>query len=174
MKKLVTIVVIAFILSACSSKRNSVTDSRVHDYELYEPKVEHKKHHNTDVAKRLEKEAREWLGTKYKYGGESRKGTDCSGMVMVVFETVTGIKLPRDSHSQQQYCKQIDKKDLAPGDLVFFITSNNGERVNHVGLYIGNGDFIHSSTSKGVIISNLNQDYYKRHFHSAGRVPGIF
>lgn len=125
------------------------------------------------VGQKIVKEARKWLGTKYAYGGKTRKGTDCSGMVMVVYEQVTGIKLPRDSRSQQAFTERIKRRDLTPGDLVFFASKAGGSRVGHVGIYIGKGQFIHASSSKGVIISKLDESYYARHFHSAGRVPGV-
>ena len=118
-------------------------------------------------------EARKWLGTRYRYGGDSRKGTDCSGMTMQVYKKVTGIKLPRDSRSQQSFTKRIKRNDLTPGDLVFFASKAGGSRVGHVGIYIGGGEFIHASSSRGVIISSLDERYYTNHFHSAGRVPGI-
>ena len=125
------------------------------------------------VGQKIVKEARKWLGTKYVYGGKTRKGTDCSGMVMVVYEQVTGIKLPRDSHSQQAFTEHIKRRDLTPGDLVFFASKAGGSRIGHVGIYIGQGQFIHASSSRGVIISKLDESYYARHFHSAGRVPGV-
>lgn len=114
-------------------------------------------------------EAEKWLGTKYKYGGDTKNGVDCSGLTMRVFEDALGIKLPRNSGKQQEYCSKIKKDELSEGDLVFFST-NNRNAVGHVGLYIGKGQMIHSSTSKGVIISSLNEDYYLRTYHSSGRV----
>lgn len=123
-------------------------------------------------ARDIVDESRRWLGTPYRYGGQSRKGTDCSGMVMKVFEA-KGIKLPRDSRSQQTWCQPIAKTSLRPADLVFFASNAGGSRVSHVGIFIGKGQFIHSSTSKGVIVSSLDEDYYIRHFHSAGRVPQV-
>ena len=127
---------------------------------------------DSKTAKDLEREARTWLGTKYKYAGDSKSGTDCSGLVMQVFLKVTAIKLPRNSAEQQKFCRSVDRRKLAPGDLVFFSSSRNG-RVSHVGLYIGGGDFIHASTSRGVIVSNLSEKYYTDHYHSGGRVPDI-
>ena len=127
---------------------------------------------DSKTAKALEREARTWLGTNYKYGGDSKSGTDCSGLVMQVFLKVTAIKLPRNSADQQKFCRSVDRRKLAPGDLVFFSSSRNG-RVSHVGLYIGGGDFIHASTSRGVIVSNLSEKYYTDHYHSGGRVPDI-
>lgn len=121
----------------------------------------------------LVSEALAWLGTPYRYGGATREGTDCSGMVMAVYEKVAGLKLPRNSAKQQEYCRPVSPEEAAEGDLVFFTTSKNRGRVNHVGLYIGGGSFVHASTSRGVITSRLSEEYYKRHFHSIGRVPGM-
>ena len=111
------------------------------------------------------------IGPPYKYGGESRKGTDCSGLTMVVYRDVAGIKIPRNSGKQQEFCSRISRNALSPGDLVFFSSSRKGS-VSHVGIYAGSGKFIHASSSRGVILSSLDEDYYRRHFHSAGRVPG--
>ena len=176
MRKTVAIVIFGFVLtlSGCHSSRQSASAPGSPKYEV--PEVEFsapQKGIDPKMAVKLEKEARKWIGTRYKYGGQSRKGTDCSGMVMVIFDEVAGIKLPRDSRSQQQFCKPVKKDKLAPGDLVFFSTGKNSSRVSHVGLYIGKGDFIHASTSSGVIVSNLSQKYYATHYHSGGRVPSL-
>lgn len=117
----------------------------------------------------LVKEAKRWLGTKYKYGGHSRSGTDCSGMVMEVYRKVCDVALPRSSREQQAYCKDISKKDLEKGDLVFFATGR-GKTVSHVGMYIGDGKIVHASASKGVVVSHLDDKYYVRTYHSSGRV----
>lgn len=122
---------------------------------------------------KLIKEAKSWLGTKYKYGGHSKEGTDCSGFVMQVFLKVYDIKLPRTSKSQHAYCSKVESSKMEVGDLVFFATGKSKSTVSHVGIYIGNGEFIHASSSKGVVISNLEQNYYQRTFISAGRVSAI-
>ncbi|MDE7388038.1 MAG: C40 family peptidase [Muribaculaceae bacterium] len=118
---------------------------------------------------RLVKEARKWIGTPYRYGGVTRSGVDCSGLVMELYREVYGIKLPRSSAAQQEFCVGIPYKELAPGDLVFFATGR-GSMVSHVGLYIGSDRMIHASSSRGVIESGLNEKYYQLTFHSAGRV----
>ena len=123
--------------------------------------------------KELINEAKKWLGTKYVYGGHSKKGTDCSGFVMEVYLKVYDIKLPRTSKDQQAFCKRIKKSNLKIGDLVFFTTTKNKKRVSHVGIYIGDDEFIHASSSKGVVISKLSQSYYVRNYYSSGRVPGV-
>lgn len=120
--------------------------------------------------KELVKEAKKWLGTKYRYGGHSRSGTDCSGMVMEVYKKVCDVKLPRSSREQQAFCKSIKRDNLRKGDLVFFASGKSRDAVSHVGLYIGDGEIIHASSSKGVMISNLNENYFKRTYHSSGRV----
>ncbi len=132
-----------------------------------------KKKKKTSVAPKIVEEARRWVGTRYRYGGNSRQGTDCSGLTSRIYGDIAGIKLPRDSRSQQAFVEPVKRKDLVPGDLLFFATRSGGSRVGHVGIYVGDGDFIHASTSKGVIVSNLSEKYYETHYHSAGRVPGI-
>ena len=125
---------------------------------------------DSEKGRAIEKEAKKWLGTKYKYGGTTRKGVDCSGLVMEVYRVVFGVKLPRNSAEQSRFCKEIKKKDLKKGDLVFF--SINSSLVNHVGIYLEDGKFIHASR-KGVVISNLNENYYKKHYQTAGRVTQV-
>lgn len=178
------ILTLGLLAGGCHSTRKEAVKpvAEVKEYEAPQTKTEKKREEKKRTTKKPKKEsvapkvvaeARNWLGTKYKYGGHSRKGTDCSGMTMQIFEDVAGIKLPRDSRSQQTFVEPLKRDDLAPGDLVFFASKVGGSRVGHVGIYIGKGDFIHSSTSKGVIISNLGETYYDRHYHSSGRVPGL-
>ena len=118
-------------------------------------------------------EAFSWLGTPYRYGGNTRSGIDCSGLLVNVFGKVAGVKIPRSSAEQQKYCRTLKRKDARPGDLVFFSNRSHGGKVGHVGLYIGNDRFIHASSSRGVIVSDLNQKYYADHYHSAGRVEAF-
>lgn len=109
------------------------------------------------------------LGTRYRWGGSSRGGFDCSGFTTYVFRT-HGVSLPRTSRDMSQYGQPVSKGALIPGDLVFFKT-NRGTRINHVGIYIGSGKFIHSSSSAGhVKIDYLSQGYYSRRFAGARRV----
>ena len=124
-------------------------------------------------TKALLAEASKWIGTAYKYGGDTRSGVDCSGLMINLYRNAVNIKLPRSSSQQQQYCSRISKNDLVEGDLVFFSTGS-GSKVSHVGMYIGDGRMVHSSTSRGVIVSALNEAYYQRTFHSAGRVDSYY
>ncbi len=117
----------------------------------------------------LLREADSWIGTGYQYGGNDRGGIDCSALVMRVYDNALNIKLPRTSRQQQEYCTPIERGDLREGDLVFF-TVRGGSTVGHVGIYVGNDCFIHSSSSRGVIISSLTGRYYIDNYFSAGRV----
>ena len=125
------------------------------------------------VADRIVSEAYNWIGTPYKYGGQSKRGTDSSGLVVEVYSKVAGLKLPRSSREQQAWCRPISRGNLCAGDLVFFASKAGGSRVGHVGICIGDNRIIHASASRGVIVSNLSEDYYRRHYHSSGRVEGI-
>ena len=121
--------------------------------------------------KKLYKELKKWLGTPYVYAAHTRgEGTDCSGMVMEVYQEVYGIKVHRNSAKMlEENCRVIDLDDLKEGDLVFFCTSGEG-RVSHVGIYLKEGKFVHASSSHGVCVDDIHQNYYATHFHAAGRV----
>lgn len=126
----------------------------------------------SDLQKRIVKEAMEWMGTPYAYAkNEKGEGTDCSGMVMTVYESVAGIKIPRNSALQADFCKSLDAGDVRLGDLVFFATGHDENRISHVGIMVDDTSFIHASTKKGVVISDLNTPYYIRTFRRFGRVP---
>lgn len=121
--------------------------------------------------KKLYKELKRWLGTPYSYAAHTcGEGTDCSGMVMEVYLEVYGIKVHRNSAKMlEENCKVIDLEDLREGDLVFFCTSGDG-RVSHVGIYLKDNKFVHASSSRGVTVDDLRQNYYSTHFHAAARV----
>lgn len=113
-----------------------------------------------------------WLGTPYLWGGNDKDGVDCSGFVLQVYLKATGIGLPRTSAQQAEWCTRPDNDTPEVGDLMFF-TGKDSTRVSHVGMYIGEGKMIHSSSSRGVVIDRLDTDYWVRHLHSTGRVPGL-
>lgn len=111
------------------------------------------------------------LGVKYRYGGMSPAGFDCSGFVCYVYEVSTGKKLPRTAKAQSKYVDIVEVQGLTSGDLLFFDTSNRGE-INHVGIYLGEGKFIHASSGKAysVTISSIEKGFYKQAFRWGGRV----
>lgn len=107
-----------------------------------------------------------WLHTPYLYGGNTRNGVDCSGFVAAIYQTLFNKQVPRTTAALWKAVNKIDPKQLQTADLVFFngLTLN----VSHVGMYMYNNQFIHASTSKGVIISSLQEKYYVQHFVGAG------
>ena len=114
--------------------------------------------------------SKKFLGVRYVWGGSTAKGFDCSGFVKYVFKHF-GISLNRTSRSQASQGLKVKKANLKAGDLVFFDTNGGLNRINHVGIYIGGGKFIHSSSShKGVVISSLNKGFYSKTYMTARRI----
>jgi hypothetical protein len=109
----------------------------------------------------------EWWATRYLYGGTGKNGIDCSSFTGKLEQEVYSNTLPRTARAQYEVCDKIKPEDLEQGDLVFFNTTGG---VSHVGVYLGNHFFVHSSCSSGVTISSLNEDYYNRKFIIGGRV----
>ena len=117
-------------------------------------------------------EALTWKGTPYGFGKSDKgKATDCSGLVIVVFQEIAEIKLPRNSSQQADFCEELKEKDVMAGDLVFFATGKDKNQISHVGVMIDKKNFVHASASKGVIISDMDTPYYIRTFKKYGRVP---
>lgn len=125
------------------------------------------------VAKKVVELAKQQLGKKYVWGGNGPKTFDCSGLTKYVYGKV-GVTLERVSYNQATQGIKVDKSKLQIGDLVFFSginASSSSTKVSHVGIYIGNGEFLHAAnSSRGVVIDELNSDYYKKHFVTARRV----
>ncbi len=118
--------------------------------------------------------ARSYTGTPYKYGGVTRSGMDCSGLLLNSFKVVD-IDLPRTSEAQSKIGKEVKLKELQPGDLVFFATGKKKRKITHVGLVTENRGkdnikFIHASTSLGVVETNIFSEYYQTRFRAARRV----
>jgi lipoprotein Spr len=124
-----------------------------------------------NARKRLENEMDKYLGVRYRYGGTGVAGMDCSGFVSRVFLDALDIKLPRSSAAQAKVGVAVSKANLQFGDLVFFKIRRN--RISHVGIYVGDGNFVHASTKLGVIVSSLSEKYYKRTYATARRIGKI-
>ena len=117
----------------------------------------------------LDKVIRSYLGTPYHYGGLSRGGIDCSGLVVLVYKELNGADLPHSSRKLHKMGKEITLADARPGDLLFFRMGFAGF-VDHVGICTGNGLFVHASSSYGVIESSMNDEHYRSHFIEARRL----
>jgi cell wall-associated NlpC family hydrolase len=115
------------------------------------------------------RECRSFLGTPYHYGGVSEAGLDCSGLVCLVFKKAGEIVLPHSSKKLRTLGRKISLAQARPGDLLFFKAGYLGG-VNHVGVYIGNGRFIHASTKLGVIESGMDDEYYRSRFVEVRRL----
>ena len=112
----------------------------------------------------------EWIGVPYRAGGDNKRGTDCSGLVSQLYKQVYNIRLSRSTDEQLKESNKVSRRNLREGDLVFFTSRASKKRVAHVGIYLKNGKFIHASTSKGVIVSSLNEQYYTQYWLRGGRV----
>lgn len=111
----------------------------------------------------------DWIGTPYRSGSASKKGTDCSGFVSKVYKEVYGINLTHSSRSMFQSVEKVKKSAIQAGDLVFF-RRGPGKPIYHVGIYLNNNKFVHSASSGGVMVSSLKEGYYARNYYAAGRV----
>lgn len=163
--------VAALLLAGCGSSRRAVKDKKSERQGDRTEKIDRKPVSKSGQA--LVREARKWRGVPYKYGGHSRSGADCSGFLMEVFKEAVGIKLPRSSRDQKEYCRPVRRDEMIVGDLVFFTSKNSKGKIAHVGMYIGDNRMIHASSSRGVVEDDLSLRYYVEHFNGAGRVPGL-
>ena len=167
-------IALATLLSACSSHPTTTANLEKHDVnnrngfllqasqDQFEELV-----HNVDIKSKIMNQYASWKGVRYRMGGESRRGIDCSAFVQRTFREQFGLSLPRSTADQQDTGRFINKGKLRPGDLVLFRSGSTGR---HVGIYLGNNDFVHASTSSGVMISNLNDNYWKARYREARRV----
>ncbi|MBF7092279.1 C40 family peptidase [Flavobacterium sp. ALJ2] len=158
MKNILSILALLLLLASCKST-SSVTN--------------HKKEDNSKtIVKDLIYTASENIGVRYKAGGTTNKGYDCSGLVFTTFNS-ENIKLPRTSLEQSKIGEVINRNKAKKGDLIFFKT-NRSSQINHVGLIVEISDeeikFIHSSTSKGVIISSTKEPYYRDSYAQVNRI----
>ncbi|MFF3924647.1 C40 family peptidase [Paenibacillus lactis] len=122
-----------------------------------------------DQQPNFQQQVKQLVGTPYKWGGTTTSGFDCSGFILYMFRNFD-LDLPRTSQGQAQVGVHVDQEELRIGDLVFFNT--NGKGISHAGVYIGDGQFAHASSSKGVRISKLSDSYYKPRYVTARRVLG--
>ncbi|MGH8579839.1 MAG: NlpC/P60 family protein [Gammaproteobacteria bacterium] len=152
---------IIVVLSACASPaKRSVSKSDVYGEALAG--------RNGELERLLRDKLSNWQGARYRFGGESWRGIDCSGFVMHVYEELFGITLPRTSAAQADLGYRVSDAELEAGDLVFFKPPSYP---HHVGIYLSAGEFVHASSSQGVTVSNLRSGYWRRYFWTAKRIP---
>lgn len=147
------ICLILILMTGCSSHRPSLSEPG-------------------GVTTKLNEQLAQWRGTPYRYGGLTNRGIDCSGFVYLTFRDRFSTILPRTTDKQMMTGKHVDRKSLLPGDLLFFKTGH-GKSGLHVGIYDGNNQFIHASTSHGVTRSSLQNIYWKHVFWQARRIFAI-
>lgn len=135
-----------------------------HPYPSYTPSYSQQMAEPADAPMRraLLAQAYQSLGVRYKYGGTTpNEGFDCSGLTSFVYKQGNGIRLPRTAAEQSRASRTISFEQMRPGDLIFFRTSGSG--VNHVGIYVGRGDFIHAASGGGrVTLDNLSKTYWQQ------------
>ncbi|MDC6385009.1 NlpC/P60 family protein [Flagellimonas taeanensis] len=174
------ILLLIFTVAACGpgKKKRTYSKTRTITVEgstkdtipLPKPKKEERKN---DKAEAIISTAMTFSGTRYKYGGTTNKGMDCSGLVYVSLRE-NDIPFPRASHQMALEGQKIRVEDVQKGDLLYFQTSKTGKRINHVGLVVEvDGDdiqFIHATTSRGVLVSSLREGYWNHAFVKAMRI----
>lgn len=114
----------------------------------------------------------DWLGTPYRLGGDTKKGVDCSGFAYQLYDKTFNTIIGSNSRNIFSMVNPINKVELKEGDLVFF--KIHSKSISHVGVYIGDNKFAHASSSKGVMISNLDEPYWQRYFYKGGRLLESF
>lgn len=155
--KYLFLVLISLVFISCASKN---TYKKKSSYIVYPQ-------NNSKLSKSLNNFYNTYKGISYKYGGNDKKGLDCSAFVQKAYKEALNISIPRTTLYQAKIGKYISRKNLKMGDLVFFRPSS---KYRHVGIYLEKGKFMHVSTSKGVKISYLNNVYWKKHYWKSKRV----
>jgi cell wall-associated NlpC family hydrolase len=175
MKRNILLLVLSVLIIISCGSRNSVANKPKNNYPAENLRNLNSKYigKNSLTVNKILEAAEDFLGTPYKLGGKTKSGLDCSGLVITVFDE-NDVKLPRRSAEQAKQGKKIDVSEAKPGDLLFFSTAKSGE-ISHVGIVKeiknkGEITFIHASTTKGVIISSLNEKYWNKAFLFARRV----
>ncbi|WP_136480069.1 C40 family peptidase [Cognatitamlana onchidii] len=185
MKKTLIILILGSCLLACKASRKSgrkqknrvevVQKNSTQESNKIADKKKAKKKKETpkSQADQIIDYAKQFEGVRYKWGGTTKSGMDCSGLVYESFKTYD-ITLPRISRDMAKKGKKVSLKKVLRGDLLFFKTGNRRNSINHVGLIVAirNNDieFIHATSSKGVIVSHLNETYWLKAFHEARRI----
>jgi cell wall-associated NlpC family hydrolase len=127
--------------------------------------------HSAASVQNLFTDVKQYLGIRYRFGGQTPSGFDCSGFVKFMFSRSLDMELPRSSTEMSAIGTKVQRSELKPGDLVFFRNAKN--RINHVGIFVGNNIFVHSSLSRGITRDNLNESYFNSRFATGVRVIDV-
>jgi cell wall-associated NlpC family hydrolase len=177
MKKIVFLLILIICFSSCNSSKGIVTkkskSTKVSKIEKQESQEINSIESKSSTIEAIIDFAKQFEGVKYKYGGTTAKGMDCSGLVNTAFSSKS-ISLPRSTEDLALKGERIDVNTAQKGDLLFFATTKNNSNINHVGIITnirpGFVEFIHATTSLGVIVSNLAERYWHSAFIEARRV----
>ena len=157
-----------FIVVAQSKKTKQPTKSKSQKQSIEQFYAKYQLAPDSALSPYLYYQVYDWAGTKYKYAGKSKNGIDCSGFVSKMYKNTYCINLLGRSRDIWPAVKAIEKTDLIEGDILFFKIKKG--QISHVGVYLGNNKFAHASVHSGVIVSDLNDDYYKKYFFKGGRI----
>ncbi len=171
--KFILLLFIVCCIGGCSTtifqkpKVKYTQESKNTSQQAHQSLIKKKPAHHSSVKKKLLSQYSEWKGTRYKDGGLSKKGVDCSGFVQITFRSKLGVDVPRLTEHQLKIGKSVARDNLRAGDLIFFKT---GFFSRHVGMYLGDSRFLHASSTKGVTISSLNEEYWADNYWLAKRI----
>ncbi|MBR9914791.1 MAG: C40 family peptidase [Algicola sp.] len=171
MKKIILLFTLCLCFANCKSSKGIVTKKNKTTHTAKHPRTT-----TSATSKTIENiidYAKSFQGTRYKYGGTTKRGMDCSGLVVTAFQK-EDILLPRTTADLSTRGDWVDVKEVLEGDLLFFATKKNSRRINHVAIVTkvrpGYVEFIHSTTSKGVITSTLSERYWYLAYVQARRI----
>ena len=163
----------SFLLFSCRNGKETASGGKINSNSTVRSKyarlleVDEKEVRNLKLYSFID----EWYGVPYKYAGTSKSGVDCSGFASLVYRDVYNRKIGGPAASIYMQCRGVSQKELREGDLVFFTIGT--DKISHVGVYLQNNKFVHASTKKGVIISDLEDAYYKKYFYKGGRLKAL-
>jgi len=164
----------AMLLGSCSASRKAATAKSTASTPLSERELRKKYAARIAASPKdidnitLYRFIDDWYGVPYRYGGNSKSGVDCSGFSLKLYASVYDKAIPRTAQLQYGASRKVKKRKLREGDLVFF--HEGGKKITHVGVYLKNRYFVHASTGRGVMISNLDDDYWEAHFVKGGKL----
>jgi len=165
----IAVIALAMVFTACGASRkthpNTASKEKIGTSSVYK-RLGIDAYPSNQIS--LLEEIANWIGTPYKYGGSDKRGTDCSGFINAVYKEVYNLKLARSTAQLEEESTPVSERKITEGDLVFF--NIKSKKAGHAGIYLHDGYFAHASTSRGVMISRLSEEYWNKYYAGAGRV----